>query len=111
MGVNSPHVLQAENRAPDFAGMRTEDLRVNFIAEEILKGITLDARRGEILSIIGPAGAGKTTYLRCLNRMLELGRVSAEWTGQVRKDFRDAEADERTLMTTPLVIEVIADRQ
>jgi SAM-dependent methyltransferase len=45
-----------------------------------------------------------------LNRMLELGRVSAEWVGQVRKDFRDAEADERTLMTTPLVIEVIAER-
>jgi hypothetical protein len=45
-----------------------------------------------------------------LNRMLELGRVSAEWVGQVRKAFHDAEADERTLMTTPLVIEVIAER-
>jgi phosphate transport system ATP-binding protein len=37
-----------------------------------LKGITLNARRGEILSIIGPAGGGKTTYLRSLNRMLDL---------------------------------------
>ena len=55
-----------------FAGVHTEDLRVSFAAQEILKGITLDARCGEILSIIGPAGAGKTTYLRCLNRMLEL---------------------------------------
>jgi phosphate transport system ATP-binding protein len=55
-----------------FAGIRTEDLRVSFSETEILKGITLDARRGEILSIIGPAGAGKTTYLRCLNRMLDL---------------------------------------
>ena len=44
------------------------------------------------------------------DRMLELGRVSAEWVEQVRKEFRDAEADERTLMTTPLVIEVIAER-
>ena len=46
-----------------------------------------------------------------LDRMRELGRVSAEWNEQVRKDFRDAETDERTLMTTPLVIEVIAERQ
>ncbi|MBZ5500043.1 MAG: phosphate ABC transporter ATP-binding protein [Acidobacteriia bacterium] len=72
MGVSAPPVLQAENGAPEFAGMQTEDLRVSFAAEEILKSITLEARRGEILSIIGPAGAGKTTFLRCLNRMLEL---------------------------------------
>lgn len=57
---------------PGFAGMRTENLCVSFAGKEILKGITLDAPRGEILAIIGPAGAGKTTYLRCLNRMLEL---------------------------------------
>ena len=55
-----------------FAGIRTEGLRVSYAESEILKGITLDARRGEILSIIGPAGAGKTSYLRCLNRMLDL---------------------------------------
>jgi phosphate transport system ATP-binding protein len=52
--------------------MRTENLRVRFGNEEILKGISLGARRGEILSIIGPSGAGKTTFLRCLNRMVEL---------------------------------------
>ena len=61
-----------DNPESGFIGMRTENLWVRFAGEEILKGITLDARRGEILSIIGPAGAGKTTYLRCLNRMLEL---------------------------------------
>jgi phosphate transport system ATP-binding protein len=55
-----------------FAGIYTEELRVSYSGKEILKGITLDARRGEILSIIGPAGAGKTSYLRCLNRMLDL---------------------------------------
>lgn len=46
-----------------------------------------------------------------LNRLRELGRVSAEWVEQVRQEFQDAEADERTLMTTPLVLEVIAERQ
>jgi len=50
----------------------TEKVSVRTGKQEILKGISLEAHRGEILSIIGPAGAGKTTFLRCLNRMAEL---------------------------------------
>ncbi len=72
MGAEAQPAAPVLEVAPRSAGMRTEDLRVTFAGEGILKGISLDARRGEILSIIGPAGAGKTTYLRCLNRMLEL---------------------------------------
>jgi len=59
-----------------FSGIEAGELRVSYSETEILKGITVDARRGEILSIIGPAGAGKTTFLRCLNRMLDL---DADW--------------------------------
>jgi phosphate transport system ATP-binding protein len=54
------------------SGISTEDLRVSLGDHAILKGITVDALSGQILSIIGPAGAGKTTFLRCLNRTLEL---------------------------------------
>lgn len=46
-----------------------------------------------------------------VDRLRELGRVSADWAGQVRQEFHDAEADERTVFTTPLVLEVIAERQ
>jgi phosphate transport system ATP-binding protein len=52
--------------------METHHLRVEAGGREILRGISLDACRGEILSILGPSGAGKTTFLRCLNRMAEL---------------------------------------
>ncbi len=52
--------------------IRTKNLQVRANGQEILKGIDLDCTEGEILSIIGPAGAGKTTFLRCLNRMAEL---------------------------------------
>jgi phosphate transport system ATP-binding protein len=72
MGADPQPAASVETDAAACAGMRTENLRVSFAGEEILKGITLDAPRGEILSIIGPAGAGKTTFLRSLNRMLEL---------------------------------------
>jgi phosphate transport system ATP-binding protein len=67
--------------------MQTEDLRVCAGKQEILKGISIEARRGEILSIIGPASAGKTTFLRCLNRMAELDpdiRISGQITLQGR---------------------------
>lgn len=53
-------------------GIKTVDLCVSHSGREILKSLTLEALRGEILSVIGPAGAGKTTFLRALNRMLEL---------------------------------------
>ncbi len=46
-----------------------------------------------------------------LDRLRELGRVSAGWVTEVRQAFQHAEADERTVFTTPLVLEVIAERQ
>lgn len=67
--------------------IQTEDLRVRIGSEDILKGITLDACRGEILSIIGPAGAGKTTFLRCLNRMAELD-LDLQVSGKISLDNR-----------------------
>ena len=67
------------------APVRTEDLRVGIANLEILKGISLEARRGDILSIIGPAGAGKTTFLRCLNRMTELD-PDVEISGRILLD-------------------------
>ena len=45
------------------------------------------------------------------DRLRELGRVSVEWADEVRAAFQAAESDERTVFTTPLVLEVIAERQ
>lgn len=62
--------IKPERELP--AAISVSGLKVRGRGQEILKGIDLDVKRGEILSIIGPAGAGKTTFLRCLNRMAEL---------------------------------------
>ena len=48
---------------------RTEDLKKNFGHLEVLKAVTTEIRRGEVVSIIGPSGGGKSTFLRCLNRL------------------------------------------
>ena len=47
--------------------LRTENLEKRFGDLEVLKGITTQIRRGEVVSIIGPSGGGKSTFLRCLN--------------------------------------------
>ncbi len=47
------------------------DLRKNFGELKVLKGINEKIYKGEVVSIIGPSGGGKSTFLRCLN-MLEI---------------------------------------
>jgi phosphate transport system ATP-binding protein len=67
------------------AKLRTDTLRVWSAKSELLKGINLAVKRGEILAIIGPAGAGKTTFLRALNRMNDLD-PDLQMSGQVFLD-------------------------
>jgi octopine/nopaline transport system ATP-binding protein len=42
-------------------------LRKRFGELEVLKGISLDAREGDVISILGSSGSGKSTMLRCIN--------------------------------------------
>ena len=43
------------------------NLRKSYDSLDVLRDITVDIRRGEVISIIGPSGTGKSTFLRCLN--------------------------------------------
>ena len=55
-----------------------EDLHKSFGQLEVLKGVSLNAREGDVVSMIGASGSGKSTFLRCIN-FLELptrGRIS-----------------------------------
>ena len=51
--------------------IKTLGLVKNFGEVKVLKGITTDIKKGEVVVVIGPSGCGKSTFLRCLN-MLEL---------------------------------------
>ncbi len=52
---NAPLILQAEN------------IHKQFGQNEVLKGVSLEARAGDVISIIGSSGSGKSTFLRCIN--------------------------------------------
>jgi len=57
-----------------------EDLHKSFGALEVLKGVSLAAREGDVVSIIGASGSGKSTLLRCIN-LLEVpnrGRIRVQ---------------------------------
>ena len=70
--------------------LQTENLKKSFGKLEVLKGISTGIRRGEVVSIIGPSGGGKSTFLRCLN-LLETptkGTITFEGT-----DITDPKTD------------------
>ena len=49
--------------------LRISELHKSFGALEVLKGISLEVIPGEVVSIIGASGSGKSTFLRCINMM------------------------------------------
>ena len=46
-----------------------KNLKKSFGQLEVLKNISIDVYKGEVLCVIGPSGSGKSTFLRCLNRL------------------------------------------
>jgi octopine/nopaline transport system ATP-binding protein len=75
------------------------DLRKRFGALEVLRGISLDAREGDVISILGASGSGKSTFLRCIN-MLEVPdsgeiRIGGEEI-RLRRGRRGMEPADRT---------------
>jgi len=53
------------------AAVSVSNIHKNFGPLEVLKGISMEAKKGDVISIIGASGSGKSTFLRCIN-LLEL---------------------------------------
>jgi polar amino acid transport system ATP-binding protein len=52
--------------------VRCKDVRKSFGSTEVLKGVSLEVGKGDVVCIIGPSGSGKSTLLRCFNGLVEV---------------------------------------
>jgi len=57
--------------------VRAEAVSKSFGSNEVLKSISLEVKRGEVLCLVGPSGSGKSTFLRCINHLetISAGRL------------------------------------
>ena len=60
--------------------VKAEGVHKRFGAIEVLKGISLDVRRGEVVCLLGASGSGKSTFLRCINHLekIDSGRLTVD---------------------------------
>jgi polar amino acid transport system ATP-binding protein len=74
------------------------DVRKQFGSLEVLKGISIEVPKGDVLCIIGPSGSGKSTFLRCINQLERVDGgaiwVAGELVGYRRDGNRLHELDD-----------------
>ena len=70
--------------------VKAEGVSKSFGSNLVLKSISLEVQRGEVLCLVGPSGSGKSTFLRCINHLetVNAGRlaVDGELVGYRQKD-------------------------
>src|SRR5882757_6413040 len=68
--------------------VRLEDVHKSFGAVEVLRGVSFEVNAGEVVAIIGRSGSGKSTALRCINRLEKIQSGKIEVCGR-RVDAAD----------------------
>ena len=66
--------------------LELKDIRLSYGSAQILNGVSLSVKRGDIVSIIGPSGTGKTTLLKCINYLAKPSSGTITFD-QINMDF------------------------
>ena len=68
--------------------VQARDIRKSFNGTEVLKRVSLDIHKGEVVAVIGPSGSGKSTFLRCLNHLevIDAGSVVVDGATLVKNN-------------------------
>lgn len=75
----------ARGRQPEM--LEIKDLKLSYGNTQVLNGVDLSVRRGDVVSIIGPSGTGKTTLLKCINYLVKPASGTITFD-QIRMDYR-----------------------
>src|SRR5258706_6546233 len=63
--------------------LEARGIKKNFGPKQVLKGLDLDVAKAEVLTILGPNGCGKSTFLRCLNLLEQYQEGSVKLNGEL----------------------------
>ena len=72
--------MSENNWTPNQPLVSIKDVHKSFGDLEVLKGVSLDVKQGEVICIIGPSGSGKSTLIRCINALNDInsGSITVE---------------------------------
>ena len=94
--------------------VRAEGVHKSFGRVEVLRGITLEVARGEVMCIIGPSGSGKSTFLRTINHLEKINRgrlwVDGSLVGYVQHGDRLHELRDKEVATRRAEIGMVFQR-
>src|SRR5574344_2974527 len=62
--------------------LQVKHIAKSFGENQVLKDISLDVYKGDVITIIGPSGSGKSTFIRCINRMTHPSDGSVYYRGK-----------------------------
>lgn len=79
---------------PDQPIVSIKDVHKSFGDLKVLKGVSMDIMKGEVICIIGPSGSGKSTLIRCINALNDIQGGSITVEGQ---EVHDAQLDKLEL--------------
>jgi arginine/ornithine transport system ATP-binding protein len=63
--------------------LQVDNIHKRFASNEVLKGVSLTAHAGDVISIIGSSGSGKSTFLRCINLLEQPNQGTIALNGEV----------------------------
>jgi polar amino acid transport system ATP-binding protein len=71
---------------PDQPIIQCRDVHKSFGQLEVLKGISMDLMKSDVVCVIGPSGSGKSTFIRCINALTPMDSGSIKVEGQEVND-------------------------
>jgi len=86
--------------------LELQNIKLSYGSSPILNGVNLSVKRGDVVSIIGPSGTGKTTLLRCINYLAKPSSGSIAFD-QIQMDYQsvDKQAIQAIRLRTAMVFQ------